>query len=302
MLDVALIGTGGMAPLPGRYLTAFLTRLNGRLLLIDCGEGSQVTLKILGWGFKNIDIILITHFHADHISGFPGLALMLGNSGRREPLTVVGPPGIARVVKSLLVIAPELPYSIEFIELNNDFCNIKLGDYTVSALPVFHRIPCFGYKIEVPRQRKFDIQKASKLDLPRQFYSKLQNGQTVNYNGNIYTPDAVLGEERVGIKVCYITDTRPLETMIDFIRGSDLYVGEGIYGDDEKRNKACEYRHTLFSESAEIAKRAKVKKLWLTHFSPSLTEPEKYIDVAKNIFPNTEIGKDRKTETIFFSD
>jgi ribonuclease Z len=302
MLDVALVGTGGMAPLPERYLTALLTRLNGRLLLIDCGEGAQVTLKILGWGFKNIDAVLITHFHADHISGFPGLALMLGNSGRTEPLTVVGPPGIARIVKSLLVIAPELPYPIRFIELNNNLSDIKLGDYIVSALPLFHRIPCFGYKIEVPRQRKFDIEKASKLGLPREFYSKLQKGESVNYRGNIFTPEMVLGEKRAGIKVCYITDTRPLDTMVDFIRGADLYVGEGIYGSDEKRAKAVEYRHTLFSESADIARRAGVKKLWLTHFSPSLTEPEKFIDVAQKIFPNAEIGKDRKTETILFPD
>jgi len=118
MLDVALLGTGGMMPLPNRFLTSMLCRVNGLMLLVDCGEGTQITLQKLGWGFKNIDAIAITHFHADHISGLPGILLAMGNADREDPLLMLGPPRLAHVVQSLRVIVPELPFEIYFKEWN----------------------------------------------------------------------------------------------------------------------------------------------------------------------------------------
>ena len=112
MLDVCLLGTGGMMPLPGRRLTALMTRYNGSSLLIDCGEGTQVAIKEKGWTFKPIDAICFTHYHADHISGLPGLLLTMGNTDRREPLTMIGPKGLERVVTALRTIAPELPFQV----------------------------------------------------------------------------------------------------------------------------------------------------------------------------------------------
>lgn len=301
MLDVSLLGTSGMMPLPNRFLTALLCRTNGRFLLIDAGEGTQVTMKMLGWGFKNLDVICFTHFHADHIAGLPGLLLTIGNSGRTENITIIGPAGITNIVKSLCIIAQELPFKIDFIELSNDEDSIKIGDFIIKTLRVEHRVSCFSYSILVHRLGKFDVNKAKLLDLPRNYWSILQNNKDVEYEGKIYTSDMVVGEPRKGIKVTYTTDTRPISNLVNFAKDSDLFICEGIYGDDEKLNKAIEYKHMLFSEAANIAKNANVSELWLTHFSPSMTNPDDYIEYAKNIFPNTMIGKDRMQKSILFS-
>ena len=117
MLDICLLGTGGMMPLPGRWLTSLALRFNGSCMLIDCGEGTQIAMKRAGISSKPFDVICFTHFHADHISGLPGLLLSMGNAERTEPLTIIGPKGVERVVNSLRVIAPELPFDIKFIEL-----------------------------------------------------------------------------------------------------------------------------------------------------------------------------------------
>ena len=299
MLDVALLGTSGMMPLPNRFLTSMYLRLNGQLLLLDCGEGTQVALKKLGWGFKKLDTILFTHFHADHIAGLPGLLLTVGNSGKTEPLNIVGPKGLEHVVKSLLVIAPELNYPIIYHEMDGPSSYI-FGDYHVKSLPVKHGIPCFAYSIEVKRQGAFNLEKAKELDLPKRFWSLLQNDEIVEFDGKTYTPDMVLGDKREGIKVSYCTDSRPTKNLPDFVRDSNLFICEGIYADDEKMDKAKEYMHMTFSDAAKIAKAGSVDELWLTHFSPSLTNPEEHIDVAKNIFPNSKVGEDGKTINLMF--
>ena len=149
MLDICLLGTGGMMPMPSRFLTAMLARLNGRLALIDCGEGTQVTMKMLGWGFKAIDVICFTHFHADHISGLPGLLLTIGNAGRTESLTLIGPVGLQRIVEGLTLIAPELPFPIEYIELDKDTPNpIQVGAFEIHHCPADHMVKCFAYRID----------------------------------------------------------------------------------------------------------------------------------------------------------
>ena len=150
MLDVCLLGTGGMMPMPNRFLTAMLARLNGRLLLVDCGEGTQVTMKLLGWGFKAIDVICFTHFHADHISGLPGILLTIGNAGRTEPLTLIGPPGLSYVVEGLKRIAPELPFSLQYVELKEETPNpIEINGFRISYALADHLIRCYAYRIDV---------------------------------------------------------------------------------------------------------------------------------------------------------
>lgn len=301
MLDICLLGCGGSMPVPNRYLTSMIASCGGRKLLIDCGEGTQVSLKILGWGIKTIDGILFTHFHADHVAGLPGLLLTIANSGRTEKLTIVGPEGLCKVVNGLRVIAPVLPYEIEILEFKGkEKTSCKIGDFNINVLSVDHTIPCFSYSIEVPRKRKFDKDKATENNIPVVLWNRLQRGEEVYFDSRIITPDMVLGDERKGIKVSYCTDTRPIEALKAFVEESDLFICEGMYGEDESLQKALENKHMLFSEAATIGRDSRVKELWLTHFSPSLNFPEENLENAKSIFQNTYLGSDRKVKTLTF--
>lgn len=302
MLDVCLLGTGGMMPLPYRWLTSLMTRYNGSNLLIDCGEGTQITMKLQGWSFKDIDQICFTHYHGDHISGLPGLLLTIGNSERKKPLRLIGPKGLKRVVNGLRVIAPELPFEIEFIELTEDVQTIQSNGYIIQAYKVNHKITCYGYTLEIPRKGKFDAQKAKALDIPLHFWSRLQNGETILDGEKTYTPDLVMGKERKGLKVAYCTDTRPVQNIIDSAKDADLFICEGMYGEKAEQTNAVQYKHMTFEEAATLAQKAKVNELWLTHFSPALVYPKEFLPEAKKIFKNTKIGKDRMTKTLKFQE
>ena len=302
MLDVCLLGSGGMMPLPYRWLTALMTRYNGSSLLIDCGEGTQIAIKEKGWSFKPIDIICFTHFHGDHISGLPGLLLTMGNAERTEPLTLVGPKGLERVVSALRVIAPELPFPIRFIELSVAEEELRLGGYVIRAFRVNHNITCYGYSLEIERAGKFRLDRALELGIPKPFWNKLQKGETVEDGGRIYTPDMVMGERRKGIKVVYCTDTRPTASIAANARNADLFICEGMYGEKGKEDKAAAYKHMTFYEAAKLAREADVRELWLTHYSPSLTRPEEYMEEVRRIFPRAAAGKDRKSVELDFED
>ena len=302
MLDVCLVGTGGMMPLPRRWLTALMTRYNGSSLLIDCGEGTQVAIKEKGWSFKPIDVICFTHYHGDHISGLPGLLLTMGNADRTEPLTLVGPKGLERVVNALRVIAPELPFEIKFIEITQPEQVIELNGYRITAFKVNHNVLCYGYTLEILRQGKFSAERAKEQDIPLKYWNPLQKGQTIEADGITYTPEMVLGPARKGIRLTYTTDTRPTESILRNAKESDLFICEGMYGEKDKLKKAKEYKHMTFYEAAQLAKEAEVAEMWLTHYSPSLTHPEEYMDEVKKIFPNSIAAKDKRTVELTFSD
>ncbi|MCL1936527.1 MAG: ribonuclease Z [Defluviitaleaceae bacterium] len=296
MLDISLLGTGGMVPLPNRFLSSMIMRYKKTTILVDCGEGTQVTLKMLGWGFKNIDIICLTHFHADHVAGLPGFLHTMANSGRKEDVVIIGPTGLIEVVQSLLVIARILPFKIIFKEINKDTL-LNFGEIDINTTFLEHRIICIAYSFEIKRNGKFHIEKAKQLNIPHNLYNTLQNGNDVEYMGKILRSTDFVGELRKGFKITYCTDSRPVESLVSFAKDSDLFICEGIYADDKKINKAKEYKHMLFSEAATLAKNSNSKELWLTHFSPSLKNPEEFIDVAKFIFENSYVGYDRITKT-----
>lgn len=302
MLDICLLGTGGMMPLPKRWLTAMLARCNGSSLLIDCGEGTQIAIKEKGWSFYPIDVICFTHYHADHISGLPGLLLTIGNTGRTKPVTLIGPKGLVRVVTALRTIAPELPFEIKLVELNEPFEEIRINDYVINAFKVNHAVTCYGYTISIERSGKFDLEAAKKLDIPCQYWNILQHGSDVEYNGRTYTPDMVMGADRKGIKVTYCTDTRPTESIVENAMGSDLFICEGMYGEKDKLDKAVENKHMTMYEAAELAVRANVKKLWLTHYSPSLVYPKEFLPDVRTIFGESYICKDGWSEELEYCD
>ena len=245
-------------------------------------------------------IICFTHYHGDHISGLPGLLLTMGNADRTEPLTLIGPKGLERVVNSLRVIAPELPFELKFIEITEPEQSFELNGYRLTAFRVRHNVICYGYTIEIDRAGKFDVQRAMEQEIPKEYWKHLQRGENLELEGRKLTPDMVLGPPRKGIKLTYCTDTRPTDSIRQHAKGSDLFICEGMYGEKEKAAKAVEYKHMTFYEAAEIARDAEVKEMWLTHYSPSLTRPEEYMDDVRTIFPRAIAGKDRMTTELDF--
>jgi ribonuclease Z len=327
-----------MMPLPGRWLTSLLLRYNGKMLMVDCGEGTQIPLKLAGWGFKPIDAIFFTHYHADHIAGLPGLLLTIGNSGKDTPLDLIGPPGLTRVVQSLLVICPALPFDIRATELplprgapslrgasggaagtgaNVDgeaeadgerdgglapLRDVALFDsMSFQYAPADHNIPCLAYSFHIRRQGAFYPARAKELNIPLKSWSLLQAGKTVELDdGRSVTPDMVLGPERRGIKLSYCTDSRPAPALRRLFKDSALLICEGMYGDDGERENAIGKKHMIFSEAAGLARDAGVGELWLTHYSPALQNPGEHIGAARRVFPNTRAGSDLLTTKLIF--
>ena len=287
-------------PLPYRWLTSMMARCDGSNLLIDCGEGTQIALKEKGWSPKPIDIICFTHYHADHISGLPGLLLTMGNAERTEPLVLVGPKGLERVVTALRYIAPELPFPLRFAELGESRQQLCLGPYVIDAYRVSHNVACYGYAISIPRAGRFDVERAKAQNIPMKAWSRLQKGESLELDGVRYTPEMVLGPKRRGLKVVYCTDTRPVPVIAEYAEDADLFICEGMYGEEGKEAKAREHKHMTMYEAAQLAHKAQPREMWLTHYSPSLTRPEEFIDKVRKIFPRAIAARDGQSEELPF--
>jgi ribonuclease Z len=302
MIDVILLGTGGMLPLPDRWLSSLLMRSRGELTLFDCGEGTQIAMREAGWGFRRLGSICVSHTHADHIAGLPGLLHTVANAGRTEPFAIYGPVGMADIVRGLRTIAPILPYEVQVRELASGDQFPLPGGLEGSYLAGEHALPVLAYRVDLPRGRAFLPERARALGVPQVLWRRLQSGEGVIWDDRSATTDDVLGPPRRGLALGYVTDTRPLPTFAPFLAGVDLLVCEGTYGDDADAAKAARNLHMTFREAAEIARDAEVDRLWLTHFSPALEHPDEYAANATEVFPSTTVGYDGLTTSLRFRD
>ena len=298
MPEIVLIGTGGMMPLKDRWLTACYYEYEGHAVLIDCGEGTQIALTEADCKISRIDALLITHTHADHVSGLPGFLLSLGNASRTEPLDIFVPEGRVNIIRNLMCICDKLPFEVIFHELPTDqrcVFGLDMISPLISAesIPLRHSTTCLGYSITLTRKPEFKPEAAKALGVPVQFWRVLHSGQAVTLDdGREITPDMVTDDNRRPIKLTYVTDTRSFGEIADFAKGSQLFICEGMYGDREKKKSMNEKGHMLMQDACALAHKAGAERLWLTHYSPAEVNPKHYEKELKKLFPEAVISCD----------
>lgn len=297
MVDVCLPGTGGMIPLLNRWLACCWIEDNGKAFLIDCGEGTQIALKKSGCKINRLKTLMITHFHADHVAGISGLLIALGNSGKKTALHIIGPAGLKKVMSFMLLFTSDLPYEIKIIEIaDSKTGKIETGDAEdteVSYLMLSHGLMCLGYSVTVKCKPVLSSKTDNLLNLPKELIKILHTVIPVKSDDvHIMKQETITDSRYPAIRVCYCTDTLPIDAISDFARGADLFICEGLYGDEKKHDRVVKKGHMLFSDSAMLAKKADVKRLWLTHYGPGLLNPDKYIHNARRIFPNSTAAHD----------
>lgn len=301
MIDVLLLGTGGMMPLPNRWLSSLLVRTGGEMVLFDCGEGTQIPWQTSGWGFRRLGAICLSHLHADHVAGLPGLLHAVANSGRTTPVTIFGPPGTVKVVQALREIAPLLSFEVRIREVHG-FEQFRLpGGAIGRAFQGDHGIPCNIYRVDLLRGRRFLAERAVDAGVPQEIWRRLQAGEDVPDGKQLYRSDDFLGPPRKGLSIGFVTDTRPVVGLPEFLEGVDLLVCEGTYGDSADHRKAVEKKHLTFAEAADIAASCGAGTLWLTHFSPAMSEPAMFLREAADRFPEVTVGYSGLSATLSYA-
>jgi len=290
-LSAVFVGTAGSTPTARRGLASLLIRRGGDHLLFDCGEGTQRQL-IQSVGLGDIEHLFVTHFHADHILGIPGMLKTFGLRGREVPMTIYGPPGLQAVINDMDNLIGRLPFDLDIYELQP---NEELGfkGYTVSGFDVAHRVRAFGFKLaEHDRPGHFDEAAARELGVqPGPDFGVLQRGGEVTVaGGKVVRAEQVVGEDRRGRKIVYTGDTSPCDAVVEAARGADLLVHESTFGDEEE-TRAAETSHSTARQAAEIAREAEVEMLCLTHVSGRYFGNELRAE-AREVFENTELPRD----------
>lgn len=286
MLTVTLLGTGGTQPLPHRALAALAVTVQGRTLLLDCGEGTQTALRRWGVSAYRLSHVLLTHYHGDHILGLPGLLQTLASLSRTEPLTVAGPVGLDAVAAPIAALAGPLPFAVQWREAGTG--PFAAGPLTVTPFPLEHRVPCCGYALHLPRAGRFDPARAKAAGIPVALWRRLQAGETVDG----FAPETVLGPPRRGLTVVYATDTRPCSSLLAAARGADLLCMDATYADDADGDKAKLYGHATCRETGTLAAQAGVRRLWLTHYSAAVTDLGPGLAAAQSAYPAAVAGTD----------
>jgi len=306
-LEAFVLGCGGMMPLPNRHLTSVLLRREGELFLFDCGEGTQVSLRRLNLRWKKISVIFISHTHADHVTGLPGLLMLSSQVDRDDPLYIIGPPRITEYIESSRrVLDMYINYEIVIREITEPGVVYEGDGFRVRAFPLRHTKPCYGFVLEEDkRPGEFHPDKAEALGVKRgPLWADLQSGMTVRAeDGSEVRPEQVLGQTRTGRKFSFVTDTLAFPEISDEVTGSDLFVCEGMF-ERALEESAKEKKHMTAEQAARLALAAKVKKLALIHYSPRYTEYElkQVIKEATAIFPDTVLSRDRMVFPIEYVD
>ncbi|WP_455501739.1 ribonuclease Z [Gemmiger sp.] len=293
MLKVTLLGTGGTQPLPDRALAAAAVTVGGHSVLLDCGEGTQVGLRRYGVSAYRLSAVLLTHYHGDHILGLPGLLQTLGSLNRTEPLTIYGPKGIDAVAGPVMALAGPQAFPVRWQATDEPF---TVDTLKITPFPLTHRVPCQGYVLELPRAGKFDPARAKAAGIPMAYWSTLQSGESVGG----FTPAQVLGAPRRGLKVVYATDTRPCAALEAAAQDADLLCMDATYADDADLPKAKLYGHATCREVGALAAAARVRRLWLTHYSAAVTDTAPGQAAARTAYPNALAGYDGLCEELEF--
>jgi len=294
MLRVTFLGTGGSLPTTNRNPSGIMVNREGELMLFDCGEGTQQQMMRAKTGMMAMTSIFITHFHADHILGIPGLIQTMSFQGRTEPLTIYGPHWVEEFTKLLTALGYyKLRYEIKTVELKPGVI-IKRDGYSIHVLRTEHNIPSIGYAlVEDERAGRFNRDKAVELGVPPgPLFSKLHRGEPVEINGKIIRPEEVVGTPRPGRKIVYSGDTRPCKAVLNASRDADLLIHDGTLA-DEKADWAVESMHSIAGEAAALAKEAGVHRLVLTHISSRYTEDvTPILNDARKVFKHVTVAED----------
>lgn len=306
MIDITLIGTSALLPLPDRALTAALLTLNGRSILFDCGEGTQSAARKAGVSLMKTDLIALTHYHGDHVFGLPGLLQTMGVMDRTDPLFITGPAGIAEELEPILKLTGPTGYGIRLLELPEG--GLQLSELSgawpagakLTAFKTEHTVPSRGYCFTLSRAGRFLPRKAEELGVPVEMRSSLKEGRSVRVGERTVLPEEVLGEPRKGLKFVFSGDTRECEALVAAADGADLLICDATYGEIAQAQLAADHGHMNFAQAAETAAKAGVKTLWLAHYSQMIGEPEEYLANAKDIFADTVCGRDGLRTTLRF--
>ncbi|MCR5834035.1 MAG: ribonuclease Z [Selenomonadaceae bacterium] len=308
MIDITLLGTAALAPLPNRALTAVFLSCGGHSILFDCGEGTQSAARKANVSLMKTDIIALTHYHGDHIFGLPGLMQTMTCMGRTQTLYVTGAAGLTEIMEPILKLVGQTTYEVKLFEMPSGglkLCKLIDGWTPAAKLTAFgteHRVPSQGYRFDLSRAGKFMPQRAKELGIPVKQWGILQRGESVTLDGKIILPEEVLGEERKGLSFVFGGDTMMCDNLIAAARGADLLISEATYGENEQATLAEEHGHMNFAQAAQVAARAQVKELWLTHYSQMIVNPQEYLPNATAIFKNTLCGRDGLSTTLRFED
>ena len=308
MLDVTLLGTAALMPIPDRALTAATLTCAGRTILFDCGEGTQTAARRAGVSLMKADVIALTHYHGDHIFGLPGLMQTMEVFGRTQPLTVVGPAGLRAALRPILELAGHTGYPVRLAELpEGGICMRQLAGgwpegARLTAFETAHRVVSQGYSFTLDRVGRFRPERARALGVPVNQWSLLQRGQSVLTDGGTVTPGDVLGPPRRGLKFVFTGDTARCDSLVEAARGADLMICEATYGENEQAVMAAEYGHMTFAQAAEVARRACVRRLWLAHYSQMVEDPRACLPNATEVFEDALCGEDGMSLTLQFEE